>query len=862
MSDINPQKLKETFGSKSENEDSNFRVILRKQLAEIEKILVNISETLKKVFNINEKKETKNKNKETENKIEETNTNQFPQEIEKPEPKNQENNIFDFIKNLFGKFSETIINTVENIIAPVVEVLGGILELIGPIGLVLGVGDLASVVGKSISGFGDQIRGLDKNMQPGWLKNIADLGLNVLGSSADLSSATLQTIGMPFKGIYNYVSSGFDWNKSLEKSAEDDADIRNQWGKVGTTLGIPNLPIPSLYPKTSKHASGAMIGEAGPEAVVNLNSSKGQKMFGSSSNFSVDDIENTYYSSLGGSILAVTKDFVDGMGPIGSVISPPIQNDIADLGRKFNIPVTATKVNIGGSSLRSDPNAGKKGEQYLKDLIKGTIDILTSDKTNKTTPTSSVPSGGGSNSVNSTISQTSSDITSSTNNVNYGNSFNTNNITKKDIVDISNGFGGINVMGNSDSNQSNSISDGFEKIKNNMGNIFMPPAYAHDTPAAENSSSNLNFSNLTSIKFSSSPFFNTSSTPSSSSSNQSNQSNNNSSSGGSSILAKIAAVAPSVLDENQQKGGHCVANVQKILERAGQSYPVADGPNYAKSFAIKLMKKGWGSIGGSPVKLTDENNTYQVNAMSYSEWKTNVKSGNIPTGSIVISTNTDWNSDVATGHDAAIALDGGKSLWNGVKDWAEPNKDGVGSIYGDTKSYIVLTPGGSKLSSINNNQKFENTSINNSSSTTNNSQTTKSSNPFDIIDNATNNILKNLTLMAYSFFGKPIDKNTYDDIMSGKIGIESIVSSTSSTSSTVKPNSKPQTTSVAIPNSNNPFKKTIPNTPVGNSISSSGSSGIPKSNPSLTANSFLTGYDYDIYFNGTTAGLFMLNPWV
>ena len=82
-------------------------------------------------------------------------------------------------------------------------------------------------------------------------------------------------------------------------------------------------------------AGGVMIGEAGKEAVVDLNSAEGKSQLGGGGP-DMDSAGQSYYSAIAGSTLAVTKEFIDGMGPIGAAVAPVIQDDIAKLGQTLN----------------------------------------------------------------------------------------------------------------------------------------------------------------------------------------------------------------------------------------------------------------------------------------------------------------------------------------------------------------------------------------------------------------------------------------------------------------------------------------------------------------------------------------------
>ena len=142
-------------------------------------------------------------------------------------------------------------------------------------------------------------------------------------------------------------------------------------------------------------SGGAMIGEAGKEAVVDLNSSQGRKQFGGGGSADVDAAGQTFYSSIAGTTLAVTKEFVEGLGPIGSAVAPIIQDDISKLGKVFELPATAIKMSVGGAGLTPVAGAEKKGEKFLEKLVTGSLKKI--GKKGKDGKTSSTGSGSGGN---------------------------------------------------------------------------------------------------------------------------------------------------------------------------------------------------------------------------------------------------------------------------------------------------------------------------------------------------------------------------------------------------------------------------------------------------------------------------------
>jgi biotin carboxyl carrier protein len=321
---------------------------------------------------------------------------------------------FGSIMDMVGKI-QNIMGILEEL--PIIgEMLGGagglasaVAEFALPVAAVAGVGTAASYGGQAIKGLGDSWRELDNKQKKGVLQNplvsgvlmmppftpiglaaatgmipdqLLDATEDPIARYLDYASAAAQTIGAPFRALIELALAGGDIEKSNKAMAGVDADIRESWRKVFQGSGGTKGSWGNLYEK--KAAGGVMIGEAGPEAVMNLHGAAGKKMLsGRMGSDSMNDVQDTYYAALAGSTLAITKDFIEGLGPVGSSIAPIIQDDVSKLGRQFDIPPTATKVSVGGLGLREDPQASKKGQDYLKELVKGTLEKLAGKKNDK-----------------------------------------------------------------------------------------------------------------------------------------------------------------------------------------------------------------------------------------------------------------------------------------------------------------------------------------------------------------------------------------------------------------------------------------------------------------------------------------------
>lgn len=174
------------------------------------------------------------------------------------------------------------------------------------------------------------------------------------------------------------------------------------------------LPVPGsmhseggFIPKESKYSSGtikftggitkyaggrtSMIGEAGKEAVVDLNSRQSRGMFNGSS----ESIGDPGMKASGASTLAVVDQFVKGMGPLGAPVSQALGADISNLTRTFGMAQTLPNIKMGGGKFKEDGNAKKTRDKFLQDLISGSLEALDAkkkpDTEQKTPPTPPPP---------------------------------------------------------------------------------------------------------------------------------------------------------------------------------------------------------------------------------------------------------------------------------------------------------------------------------------------------------------------------------------------------------------------------------------------------------------------------------------
>jgi hypothetical protein len=496
--------------------------------------------------------------------------------------------------------------------------------------------------------------------------------------------------------------------------------------------------------KEKKMASGGvMIGEAGKEAVVDLNSAEGKSQLGGGGP-DMDSAGQSYYSAIAGSTLAVTKEFIDGMGPIGAAVAPVIQDDIAKLGQTFELPSTSIKMSVGGAGLSPVPGAEKKGEKFLEDLVSGSLEKVNSGREKTRTdggggsggsgggdtgsgaaaPSGAAPAGGAAAPVTAASFGAAQLAATTTSQTTTGSGRNTQTVTNVDNKNLQ------KVTG---SNPGKYYYDGFGNvysIDKDEKRILKPDQLKNGVPGA---AGNFNFfrntntgvvSLATHQDATSSGFYDYAANavrepgfgPSGEQKNiwvpvgdakqykgqfteatPYGKSKISAEGGASATLNKLAAKNT----PNSKGQGYCVTGVIDNMEAAGVAGPKSTSTdnNNPRGLASQLIKNyKWGSIGGlgSKSNLKSPYGNVGVNTMDFGQWKTAVKSNKIPSGAIVFMTrNNDWSGNVSSGHDASIAKDGGKRLWSG---YPQASMDGVGAVYGSASNKIIaLTPGGQQI---------------------------------------------------------------------------------------------------------------------------------------------------------------------
>jgi predicted chitinase len=142
--------------------------------------------------------------------------------------------------------------------------------------------------------------------------------------------------------------------------------------------------------------------------------------------------------------------------------------------------------------------------------------------------------------------------------------------------------------------------------------------------------------------------------------------------------------------------GLCVTATLDNMQRNGVPQPAATGAdagNNPRGGMVQMMRDhGWKSLPGvgAPQTIRSPYGTVEANVIPAHQYEQLARAGQIPSGAIVFQTrHPTWNmtSPGSRGFDMGIARDGGRTLFN-FADMGGP------MVYPDTKSVVVLVPGG------------------------------------------------------------------------------------------------------------------------------------------------------------------------
>ena len=232
---------------------------------------------------------------------------------------------------------------------------------------VLGAGIASSYVGQATRGVGDWIRGDGNNM-----------ALNLASGIIETLSGTLETIGAPFRAIFEFINSGFNMEKSNEVMAEIDSNLRESFRQGLNQIDFLNI-IPDdkggfgtlgLYGDAAtradakmrgevKNASGGSYfldnpsnfgpfqgGEAGGE-IVTFTPFGGRELVNKMGAHMTDALQAPFQFAIGGIAAAVDK-VIGMLGPIGQMMKSAVGPTLEKLVKASGLTNLSLKNVSGG----------------------------------------------------------------------------------------------------------------------------------------------------------------------------------------------------------------------------------------------------------------------------------------------------------------------------------------------------------------------------------------------------------------------------------------------------------------------------------------------------------------------------------
>ena len=236
---------------------------------------------------------------------------------------------------------------------------------------VIGAGITSSYIGEMTRGVGDWVRGDGNNM-----------ALNLVSSIVEGLSAALETIGAPFRAIFEFINSGFNMEKSNEVMAEIDSNIRESARQGLNAIDFLNI-IPDekgsfgtlgLYGDAAKKADAKMRGEGevknasggsyfldnpsnfgpfqGGEAggeVVTFTPFGGRQLVNEMGAHMKTALEQPFKFAIGGIAVAI-GEVIKILGPIGKLMGPvlrPVLDKLIKISGITNLQLTG----VSGGAL-------------------------------------------------------------------------------------------------------------------------------------------------------------------------------------------------------------------------------------------------------------------------------------------------------------------------------------------------------------------------------------------------------------------------------------------------------------------------------------------------------------------------------
>ena len=254
---------------------------------------------------------------------------------------------------------------------------------------VLGAGISSSYVGQATREVGDWVRGDGNNM-----------ALNLASSIIEGLSATLETVGAPFRAIFEFINSGFNIEKSNEVMAGIDSNIRESARQGLNAIDFLNI-IPDekgafgtlgLYGDAATRADAKMRGEGevknarggsyfldnpsnfgpfqGGEAggeVVTFTPFGGRRLVNEMGAHMTDALQAPFQFAIGGIAAAVDK-VIGMLGPIGQMLKSAIGPTLEKLVKASGL----TNLNLKNVTGGLGPMGGLFGGG-LNDMFSGLL---------------------------------------------------------------------------------------------------------------------------------------------------------------------------------------------------------------------------------------------------------------------------------------------------------------------------------------------------------------------------------------------------------------------------------------------------------------------------------------------------------
>lgn len=279
-----------------------------------------------------------------------------------------EGSILSFMKEQVEKALQTAMQT----LAP--GVAGGILSripaplLLNPWTLTIaGAAILAAITSESLKNKG-KMSGDSLNGDPEKDKAIRTQLAPTLGGTSEVSHPSYLPMGDPRRWLYDNPGKPIPPN------------IQSQ---------IDGMPKAGPWQNFAAGGVNSMIGEAGKEAVVDLNSADARNQMKNKGGI------DPSMKAVGGSLLAVTDAFIKSLGPAGAPVAQTVGGEISNLANTFGMSSTLPNLRVGGGLFGNESGSKRERTNFLKELVKGSLEYLGAKKPEEKTAAPSAAGAAG-----------------------------------------------------------------------------------------------------------------------------------------------------------------------------------------------------------------------------------------------------------------------------------------------------------------------------------------------------------------------------------------------------------------------------------------------------------------------------------